>query len=236
MVPLLVALFVLALILFSLWLPVSITIQYDRRDKDDEGYIAISWLFGIVHIRRRLTHVETTVGPSGPAVRISHRPVHGNSRAQAQHSAEKRKTHSVSTADVWRFLREWREWEIWFKRMRPIVTGLLRRMHILRLRCHLQLGTGDVVTSGMTCGTLWALASTGVGVLSHLCKLEQMPDLQIQPNFQRAAFESSLLCIAEVRAGYAIGAGVRLIRVWRRRQTDGTPNPGTHADSHVEHS
>jgi hypothetical protein len=222
-----------------LWLPVSVTLEYRREDSDDEGLLSVRWLFGLVHIRRQLTHIDATIGGNGPAVVVRHKkashpadaPSSGTHAAQADANVE-----AVSLKDILQFLRAWPRWMERIAQVWPVVKRLLGRVHVRRFRCHIRVGTGDVVTSGMSCGAAWGITSTVLGSMSTLCQFEQMPDIQIQPDFERRMLHTTLECILRVRAGYAIGAGLRFIRVWRRKQTNGSPDSRTHANGHDEHS
>lgn len=225
---------VVILLLALLWLPVSVRVQYQRKNGDDEGFLSVRWLFGLVHLSRRLTQMDATLTSSGPTIRVTHQTGQPNhSRGTSERGKEH---HQLSAGEVWNFLLEWPRWVSVAEKAKPILLRLLRHVHVRRLHWAIKLGTGDAVTAGLGCGAAWAVTGSLLGALSHVCKFERIPDIKVEPDFHKARFDTSLECILRVRAGYAIHAGLGLIRVWRRRRTNGTSNPRAHANSNVEHT
>jgi hypothetical protein len=113
---------------------------------------------------------------------------------------------------------------------------MLRHTVVRRCSVHLRVGTGDVVTCGMAYGAVWGMVSSILGWMSRLCTFHGIPDLVIVPDFEQPVFHAAAECIMEIRAGYAIIAGLGLIRALRRRMADGTPYSRLDADRHEQYS
>jgi hypothetical protein len=45
--------------------------------------------------------------------------------------------------------------------------------------------------------------------------MKEMPKLAVQPNFQQMITSTDLLCMFQFRIGYAILAGLKLIKFWK---------------------
>lgn len=227
MILLIVLLLVVILVGLLYYVPVSVQLRYKRSAEDDSGQLDVRWLYGIVHIKRRLFAVDTGIGKNGPSLQVVHQKANTSSGEQAK--------HSFTFAHVKRFLRDLPEWQRLFTQLSPVLRRLLRRVHMQKLEWTTLVGTGDAVSCGMTCGAAWAATSTLVGVVSHILVFDRAPQLSVQPDFQRARFDTSIDCILRVRAGYAIGAGFRMIRLWRRRHLHGAPDSRTHAHGDDQH-
>lgn len=228
---LIVLLLVAALVLLVCMIPVSIRLRYERTAQDDSGELDVRWLYGMVHMKRRLLAMQTRVGSAGPSLRI----VHQKGRTIAGRPTTPPTKRSLTTADVLRFVRDLPEWKRFFTQLSPVLRGFLRRVHMERLEWKIRVGTGDVVSCGVTCGAAWAATATVVGAATQLMVFDHAPRLSVEPDFDHARFDTSLDCILRVRAGYAIGAGFRMIRQWRRRHLRGAPDSRTHAHGYDQH-
>lgn len=73
------------------------------------------------------------------------------------------------------------------------------------------VGTGDAMWTAMATGLVWSVKTSIIGVLSQMVKLKAEPNMNVQPNYQRSAFTTEWSCIAQIRFGYAILAGLQLL-------------------------
>lgn len=223
-------LLVMSLVLLLLILPLSVQVSFQRKEGDDSGEVDIRYLFGVVRIRRQLVGVDAKLDAKGPRFKLRHESA-GTGPAAAPDSTQ----HTIGPADIKHFIYDLPEWVKLLERVRPTVKTFLSRVHVQLFRWHVVLGTGDAVTSGVSCGAAWSALSVTAGMLSDACRLDKMPDLSVKPDFEHARLDTSFECIVRVRAGYAITAGIRLIRAWRRRRTRGASDSGIDAHGHDKH-
>jgi hypothetical protein len=101
-----------------------------------------------------------------------------------------------------------------------IVRKFLKRIVIKRFEWHSLVGVGDAAHTGMITGALWTIKGGFVGMLSHFLRLKEMPVLSVTPHFQLAVIQTRITCIFQFRIGYAILAGLKLIKFWK----GGRPN------------
>ncbi|WP_010678427.1 DUF2953 domain-containing protein [Bacillus timonensis] len=99
--------------------------------------------------------------------------------------------------------------------MVPILKSFLKKISITKLEWHSHIGVGDAAHTGVITGIGWSIKGTIVGVISHYLSLKTDPDYSITPSFQRAVSETRLRCMIHFRIGYAMVAGIRMIKRWR---------------------
>ncbi len=87
-----------------------------------------------------------------------------------------------------------------------------------RIEANLAIGTGEAASTGIMAGVGWAaLGTLAVQLQRNLPEGSASPVFKVFPDYRRRVFEASLDCIFKVRAGYIIGAALRLLRTNRRR-------------------
>ncbi|MFS0775676.1 DUF2953 domain-containing protein [Neobacillus sp. 3P2-tot-E-2] len=104
--------------------------------------------------------------------------------------------------------------------MNVIVSKFIKRIVIKHFEWHSLVGVGDAAHTGIITGALWTLKGSVVGMLSNFLRLKEMPILSVTPHFQMAILQTHITCIFQFRIGYAILAGLKLIKFWK----GGRPN------------
>jgi hypothetical protein len=99
--------------------------------------------------------------------------------------------------------------------LHQIVRKFFRRVTMKGLEWNTLIGVGDAAHTGTITGAIWALKGSIIGLLSHYFKLKEMPKISVTPHFQAAVIETRLTCIIQFRIGYAILAGLKLIKFWK---------------------
>lgn len=89
---------------------------------------------------------------------------------------------------------------------------LLKKLSFHRLDWSTNIALSDAAHTATLTGILWAIKSTLVGGLSNHVSLRQRPKLFVVPIFDSPPlFSTEIHCIAKIRCGYAIYAGLILI-------------------------
>lgn len=96
-----------------------------------------------------------------------------------------------------------------------IVKKFLKRISIKKFEWNSVIGVGDAVHTGMATGAIWTIKGSVVSLLSHYLRMKVMPNLMVQPNFQQMITSTELSCMFQFRIGYAILAGLKLVKWWR---------------------
>lgn len=212
---------ILVLLLLVIWfVRIELALEYVRRQEDDQLTIRFSTLWGLLRWKKCVQGVEAAPHPDTepPADLPKQNPSI---------------THWWHVGDM---LRQVRRICRVASESKPVMRALLRRCRVYQCRVRVELGTGDVISSGMACGTAWAVLATVLGGLSHVMRFTELPDIRIEPVFDRRLFAADVRCIVDFPLGYAIVAGLRLMRAWRRGMADGTSYPRLDADRHEQYS
>jgi len=206
-------------VFFLIALPLRFALWIRRYQGDEEGAIEVQYFFGLLHWRRRLFSITGTASDEGPALSINHE----SSPPSRSHETPSTKDNGgpeaeraeLTTEDVWRFLKHWQTWKSIFDEAKPTLRKIGQRMWFRRLQVQLTVGTSDVVSTGIAYGVTWALTMGIIGPITYWGRFSQKPMVDVKADFQRAILEGSAECIVEIRLGYAILAGLRLLRLRR---------------------
>ena len=103
----------------------------------------------------------------------------------------------------------------------PAVTRLLHKITVREYVWRTDIGLLDAPDTAILCGGAWVAMSGLTGLLTHVFKFAQAPSLGVHPLFHRVVFSTRLSCIATLRLGKAIHAGLGLLWLLRRRGAHG---------------
>lgn len=97
-----------------------------------------------------------------------------------------------------------------------IVKQFLSHVTIHQFEWHTEIGTGDAANTGMISGLVWSLKGNMIALMSHYMRLITKPTIHVAPSFQSLMLTTRLECIFSFRVGYAIGAGLKIAKHWKR--------------------
>lgn len=80
--------------------------------------------------------------------------------------------------------------------------SLLQRIELIQIR--IQFSLGDPFWTSLSCGVVWASVGGLCAALAETHKLEQAPDVLVQPDYGDAKFQAKLHCIFHFRLGQII--------------------------------
>lgn len=132
--------------------------------------------------------------------------------SEGNHETKDRKR--ISPKDIMDSLHDIEEIAKHVLGLHKIIRRFLRKVHIKRLEWHTYFGVGDAAHTGMLIGMAWSVKGVVLHCLTRYMKLESTPHLTITPDFYKAISNTSLQCMIYFRLGYAILAGIRLIKHW----------------------
>ncbi|MBM7854679.1 hypothetical protein JOC37_001057 [Desulfohalotomaculum tongense] len=99
-----------------------------------------------------------------------------------------------------------------YHRYWPIIKYLLSHVHCRYLKWYTKFGMGDAAVTGVTTGLAWAGKTV---LLSRLFKIinppPRHPQLEIHPNFNNNELIMDIDCIFEVRIGYIMVTGTKIL-------------------------
>ncbi|MCL6631267.1 MAG: DUF2953 domain-containing protein [Alicyclobacillus herbarius] len=214
---------------FCLALPVSLHISIEPTNTSRVSLdIMLQTLFGLVRIRKKIHSVRAVFGPHGPAVAAHH-------QTSGLSGTEPMQTTDLTMHEALEFIRHWPQWVDYVRDMFSVLKRVFWRIRITELRLCIDYGTKDAGFTGILYGFVWSGLGLVLAWFERTFSMRTRPAVRVNPNFHEPMLTVEGSCIMRLRLGYAILAIMGLVRVWRRRANDGTPDSRAHADSHEQH-
>ncbi|UUZ79502.1 DUF2953 domain-containing protein [Paenibacillus sp. P26] len=104
--------------------------------------------------------------------------------------------------------------------------GTLSKIRCTSVVWKTSIGIGDAPETAFVVGLLWSLKSSSLSYVFRRIRLDTQPRLQVMPAFNELQFTTEVQCRFEIRVGYALLAGIRLLlrimkvkdglRVWQK--------------------
>ncbi|MBB5355162.1 hypothetical protein HNR43_001121 [Anoxybacillus mongoliensis] len=196
---------VIILIAFLALIPflyVHITIQFQHAQDNDQLTIHIRIL--------RFFHYRFTV----PLIEISKREA-GIVTEQKTNTGKDEKT-TFTVTDARERLVQVRQWLNRIVHLHTIIKKFLQKVSVLQLQWHTQIGVGDAAKTGMIVGIGWSIKYYIVAMVSKYMNVCIAPSISVIPFFQGAVSRTSFTCMIRFRIGYAILAGLKVVKHWKK--------------------
>ncbi|MFB3165633.1 DUF2953 domain-containing protein [Neobacillus sp. 179-C4.2 HS] len=205
-----IILFIL-LIIFS---KLTIRLNYFHHNDNDELQIQFRIWFGLIRYTMNVPLVK--IDDDSPSIVVKGNTKMGDSSEkqsptkEAQITKDGIKSNFTNAKEIFQHVVN----------VNIIVKKFMKKIVIKHFEWHSLVGVGDAVHTAIITGALWTLKGSIMGMLSHFLRLKEMPVLSITPHFQLAIIQTHITCIFQFRIGYAILAGLKLIKFWK----GGRPN------------
>jgi hypothetical protein len=105
-----------------------------------------------------------------------------------------------------------------------IIRKFLKKISIIKFEWHSNFGIGDAALTGMFVGAGWSLKGGILGLLSQYMRFKVRPTVTITPFFQQKFSHTKLTCMISFRIGYAILAGLRIVKFWKGGRPSFSPS------------
>jgi hypothetical protein len=205
-----IILFIL-LIIFS---KLTIRLNYFHHNDNDELKIQFRIWFGLIRYTMNVPLIK--IDDNSPSIVIKGNTQMGDTSENEPPTIEEQITKDSIVSQ----LTNAKEIMQHVVNMNVIVSKFIKRIVIKHFEWHSLVGVGDAAHTGIITGALWTLKGSVVGMLSNFLRLKEMPVLSVTPHFQMAIIQTRITCIIQFRIGYAILAGLKLIKFWK----GGRPN------------
>jgi hypothetical protein len=94
----------------------------------------------------------------------------------------------------------------------PYLLQITRTAELHQLRWHTTIGTGDAAAAGTLSGVIWTLKGIAQQLISQNIQVTKPFDIQVNPVFHAAVFDSNFQCIVSIRTGKAMQAIISNVR------------------------
>ncbi|WP_433946395.1 DUF2953 domain-containing protein [Paenibacillus sp. SN-8-1] len=198
-------LLLLILIFAALISRIKLTLNVKKLGKDDTILIEVSALFGLFKYHYEIPMLKFKDFKQGLQVKEKKK-----SNMMKDHHKEEHTNIDKEKVDIW--IDNWKgllnathELKLWMNRT-------LRQVKVRHLDWTTELGLSDAVHTAQLTGALYGVKYSLLGWLSYQLKLLVPPELFVIPIYgSQPHFSTKMTCIAEIRCGYAIYAGLVLI-------------------------
>ncbi|OMF35204.1 hypothetical protein BK133_10855 [Paenibacillus sp. FSL H8-0548] len=198
-----VGLFFLLILVVILRSEVVIKGHLRRVGSDDDAELNIKALFGLIRYRYKVPIIQFT----GTSVQLKEQV----SKTNAGLNTWQQFNEDIDAERVANYIDKFKS----LLQMTRDLTGWARKtltkIRLLEWNWTTSVGTGDAMWTAMATGAVWSVKTSIIGLLSQMVKLKAEPKMNVQPIYQCPAFQTEWSCIAQIRFGYAILAGLQLL-------------------------
>lgn len=207
-IALITIIFLILLIIFS---KLTIHINFFHHNDNDELKVEFRIWFGLIKYKMNIPLIK--IDDNSPSIVVKGNTEMGNSSENDSPT----KVEQIKKDDIMTYLRSTKEILQHVINMNVILRKFMKRIVIKHFEWHSLVGVGDAAHTGTITGALWTIKGSFIGMLSHFLRLKKMPVLSVTPHFQLAIIQTRISCIFQFRIGYAILAGLKLIKFWKGR-------------------
>jgi hypothetical protein len=182
---------------------VSFQVYYSRVKDNDRFYIFIKGIFGLVRYRYEVPLIKFKGLQKGILVKEEHVNESGD-RLIAEDSQQ------IDKEKVLNYYRKAKEMLQYTFQMKDWFLDTLTKVTCTELTWSTRIGLGDAPETAITTGIIWTLKSSALTYLFQHIKRCTKPRIQVIPHYAQAHFSTEVSCIAKIRLGHAMLAGLLL--------------------------
>lgn len=182
--------------------PIVIDGYYRRSGNKDDAAFTVQLLYGLIKYRVKVPFVRFT----GKSLQLKE---YISTRSAGQSDSHKQR-EEIDAERVARIIDQYKQLLDMTRDFTGVVRHALERVDVQRLQWTTSVGTGDAMWTAMATGLVWSIKTSAIGLLSQVVQLKSKPELKVNPLYDRPAFTTDWSCIAQIRFGYAILAGLQL--------------------------
>ena len=199
----------LLLFMLIIFTKITILVNYYHHNDNDDLKVEFKIWFGIIKYKLNVPLIK--IDDNSPSVVVKSHSHMGDSTAEnPEHTV-----NQITNNDVMSGFQKTKDLLERVIHLHVIVRKFLKRVTIKNFEWQTLMGVGDAAHTGVMTGAIWAIKGSIVSILSHYFRLKQMPLLSVTPHFQAAVIQTQLTCMFQFRIGYAILAGLKLIKFWK---------------------
>ena len=199
---------VLCLFILVLLTKVTIYINYYHRKDDDDLRVELRAWFGLIRYKKNFPLIKVDDQSASIIVKERTNKVSNN-------AVKEEKENKISATDFLNNLKNFQEILEHVFQLNRILRRLFNKMSVTKFEWYSVIGVGDAAHTGTVSGALWAIKGSIIGLFSHYLRMKTIPQIMVHPNFQQIITQTNLSCIIQFRIGYAIGAGLKIVKFWK---------------------
>lgn len=206
--------FILALLLLIFAVILSsmiiVEIRVRKHNKNDTIRVYINLLYGFIKLKYEVPIIVFQNLQEGFKVRSEQ-----SDNWLKGHTAEK--NEGINKRRVKRWIAKYKDLLEVTPDLIEWSRNTMSHFRVRNLDWSTNVALNDAAHTATLTGLLWALKSSVIGLLTHHLHFMRRPELFVVPLFgSKPQFTTELVCIGEIRCGYALYAGlVLIVRVLR---------------------
>lgn len=193
-------------LLFFLWMKLSITIFFRHAQDDDECRVTFRVLFGLVRYTIRIPLIKVEKESLG--IVVAHKT------AQNVSESEPKRT-KYSPQEIIHNFQKAKDFAEHVVHLHVIIRKFCSHITVTTFEWQSKIGTGDAAQTGVLVGIGWSVKYGVLALISKYMRVKTTPVLSLIPSFQQAVSETNFVCMIHFRIGHAIVAGIRIMKYWR---------------------
>jgi hypothetical protein len=197
-----IAIIFIAFLTFIPFLHVYMTIQFQHAQDNDQFTIDVRIL--------RIFHYRFVV----PLIEISKKEAGVVTEQKTTTGKDEKTTFTVN--DARDRLAKVRQLLNKIVHLHTIMKKFLQHVSVLQFQWHTQIGVGDAAKTAVLVGVGWSVKYYVVAMISKYMNVCITPSISIVPFFQGAVSRTSFTCMIQFRIGYAILAGLKVVKHWKK--------------------
>jgi len=198
----------LLLVLLLLFTKTTIHIRYYHAKDNDDLTIQAKLLFGLIRYKKKIPLIK--IDDDSPTIVVKEETSINDSEA-----TDTKKTKQFSPEDLLNTLDNAKELLLHVVGFHRIIRSFLSKVIIKNIEWSSIVGLGDAAHTGAISGAIWAVKGSVIGIISQYMRMQNMPKINIYPQFQRVASETLFTCMFQFRIGHAMFAGIKIIKFWK---------------------
>lgn len=204
-----IAAVLLLLIGFS---PVRARAQFIRETENDHLSVQIVAIYGLVKYKMEVPYIDFKGLWKGISFKAEETDMNRPSRVEDVKERLTLEKITKQLKQLRRLIDHVRGFDDW-------LWSTLSHVKCTQIQWTTRVGLDDAADTAVAVGALWALKTTLLGLIFRRIRLEARPRLAVEPQYNQAVFSTVVLCIAEIRLGYAMIAGLLfIVRILRAKE------------------
>lgn len=195
----------LALILVLMWFSrISFHTFYSRVGSNDRFYVKVRGLYGLVRFKIEVPVIKFKGLAQGVGVKAE--AVNGLNNSLVSEGAT-----DIDREKIIRYYRKLKQILQATFDMKEWVKETLALVCCTDLKWITRVGVGDAPETAITTGIVWTLKSSMLAYAFQFMNRDAKPQIRVIPQYNETHFSTEFSCIAQIRLGHAILAGLHLL-------------------------
>lgn len=188
---------------------VSFQVFYSRVKDNDRFYIFVKAVYGLVRYRYEVPLIKFKGLDKGFWIKQEHVNETGD-KLMAEGSEK------IDRERIVHYYKKMKEGLRATLEMKRWILDTMTRLTCTELTWTTRIGLGDAAETAITTGIVWTLKSSLLTYMFQHIKRCTKPRVQVVPDYSQVHFSTQFSCIAKIRLGHAIFAGlVLMIRIMK---------------------